>query len=144
VPGRWSSQWQWLGEARAFVDAARTAWQQQFLQFDRTAQERLAAKLGFGDDGLGSVIRALVALLGIAGALLFVMVVRTGNWRRPSPWERQWRRACRRAAKVGLPRAAGEGELSYAERVAMAHPALAAELRAAAQVYTAWRYLPKE
>jgi transglutaminase-like putative cysteine protease len=144
VPGRWSSRWQWLGEARSLVDAARTAWQQQFLQFDRTAQERLAAKLGFGEDGLGSVIRALVALLGIAGALLFVMVVRTGNWRRPSASERQWRRACRRAAKVGLPRAAGEGELSYAERVAMAHPALAAELRAAAQVYTAWRYLPKE
>jgi transglutaminase-like putative cysteine protease len=144
VPGRWSSRWQWLGEARSLVDAARTAWQQQFLQFDRTAQEQLAAKLGFGEDGLGSVVRALVALLGVAGAVLFVMVVRTGNWRRPSRWEREWRRACRRAAKAGLPRAAGEGELTYAERVAMAHPPLAAELRAAAQAYTAWRYLPKE
>jgi transglutaminase-like putative cysteine protease len=142
VPGRWSSRWQWLGEARALVDAARTAWQQQFLQFDRTAQEKLAAALGFGEDGLGSVIRALVALLGLAGAVLFVMVVRTGNWRRPSRWERQWHRACRRAAKAGLPRAAGEGELSYAERVATAQPALAEELRMAAQAYTAWRYLP--
>ena len=142
VPGRWSSRWQWLGEARALVDAARTAWQQQFLQFDRATQEQLAAKLGFGEDGLGSVVRALVALLGVAGAVLFVMVVRTGNWRRPSRWERQWRRACRRAAKAGLPRAVGEGELSYAERVATAQPALAEELRMAAQAYTAWRYLP--
>ncbi|MEY4377095.1 MAG: hypothetical protein RJB26_1645, partial [Pseudomonadota bacterium] len=142
VAGRWANRWAWLGEARAMVDAARTLWQQRFLQFDRSAQERLAAALGFGDDGLGSVVRALVALLAAAGVVLFWMVVSAGNWRPAPAAVRQWRRACRRAEKAGLPRLPEEGEKTYSERVAKALPALAAEMEAAANAYLAWRYFP--
>ncbi len=144
VPGRWSHRWAWLGEARALLDAARTGWQERFLQFDRNAQERLAAALGFGNDGLTSVVRALVALLAVAGMVLFWMVLRTGSWR-PAPRPvRAWRRACRRAEKAGVHRATGEGESTYAERVARACPALADDIRTAGAAYTAWRYLQQD
>ena len=144
VPGRWSQRWVWLGEARAFVDAVRTGWQQRFLQFDRAAQERLAAALGFGNDGLASVVRALVALLAVAGAALFFMVLQAGNWLPAPRAVRDWRRTCRRAAKAGFPPEPGEAENRYAERVARACPALSADIRAAAAAYTTWRYLPEE
>ena len=144
VPGRWSQRWAWLGEARTLLDAARTHWQQRFLQFDRAAQERLAAALGFGADGLTSLVRALVALLAVAGAVLFWMVAQGGNWRLAPRAVRIWRRACRRAEKAGVVRERGEGEMTYAERVARVCPPLAAEIRTAAAAYTAWRYLPEE
>lgn len=140
VPGRLYDRWPWLGQARAWMDAVRTEWQVRFLQFDRQAQERLAAVLGFGQDGLASLVRALVVVMAVAGSVLLVFALRGGLPRWPSPEERRWHRACRHAARLGCPREAAEGETTYAARVAMTLPAMAEEIRAAANEYVAWRY----
>ena len=140
VPGRLYERWPWLGQTRAWMDAVRTEWQVRFLQFDRQAQERLAEALGFGRDGLASLVRALVVAMALAGSLLLVVALRGGLPRWPGPEERHWRRICRLATRRGCPREPAEGETTYAARVALALPALAEEMRAAASAYVAWRY----
>lgn len=140
VPGRLYGRWPWLGQARAWVDAARTAWQNRFLRFDRSAQEQLAARLGFGDRGLASLVRALVVLMALAGLALLVFTLRESGWRWPSRAERRWRRVCRQATRRGCPRHPAEGESTYAERVAATCPSLATAIRAAARDYIAERY----
>jgi hypothetical protein len=141
VPGRLYGRWPWLGETRVWLDAARTAWQSSFLRFDRAAQERLAAAVGFGERGLASVVQGLVVTMAAIGLALLLATLRGSGWRRSSAAERNWRRACRRAAQRGIRREPAEGESTYAERVASACPALAAEIRSAARRYVAERYL---
>jgi transglutaminase-like putative cysteine protease/uncharacterized protein (DUF58 family) len=149
VPGRFYARWPWLGVARTWTDAARTLWQRRFLEFDRAAQERLAAQLGFGAAGLASLVSALVACLAVTSLGLFAWTARHTRWRWPPPVQRQWRRACRRAARAGWPALPQEGPFAYAARVRAATANLptanlAAELERAAAAYVRWRYFPTE
>ena len=57
-----------------------------------------------------------------------------------SPAVRLYVRYCARLARIGLPRAAHEGPLEYAERVAVARRDLALEVRAIAQRFALLRY----
>jgi hypothetical protein len=68
--------------------------------------------------------------------------------RRPArvrdPWLRSWLQLCTRLEKLGAPvRRASEGPLSYAERVALAKPALGPQVRHLASEYAEVRYGPK-
>ena len=149
VPGRFYARWPWLGEARHWTDAARTLWQRRFLEFDRATQERLAAQLGFGSAGLASLVSALLVCLAVTSLGLFAWTARHARWRWPPPAQRQWRRACRRAARAGWPALPQEGPFAYAARVRAATAdlptaTLAAELERAATTYVRWRYFPTE
>lgn len=142
VPGRLYADWPWLGDARAWLDAARTAWQSRFLEFDRQAQADLAERLGLGRDGLRSLLAALTIGIALASLALAVWVALDLRARWPDATERAWRRACRRVARQGLPRAPHEGPLDYARRVATARPDLGPPLQSAAEAYVARRYYP--
>jgi protein-glutamine gamma-glutamyltransferase len=54
--------------------------------------------------------------------------------------DRLWRRFCARLARRGLARLPSEGPMAYAERVALAQPARAAQVREIATLYSRLRY----
>jgi hypothetical protein len=61
---------------------------------------------------------------------------------RPSdPWMRVWQRICQRLERAGAPaRAASEGPLAYAGRVAAARPDLSGPVERLAALYANGRY----
>lgn len=128
----------WLRALRYQWWAINDAWNQWVLGFNPERQRDLLARLGMHAPDWRQMtlwLAALtsLALLGLAAAMF---------WRRPhlDPVERQWRRACHRLAKRGLPRRPWEGPQDYAQRVAKELPAAAGDIRAITALYAGLRY----
>jgi transglutaminase-like putative cysteine protease len=118
--------------------AINNAWNQWVLGYDPQRQRDLLERLGMKSPDWRTMTATLAVLCG--GVLLAL----TGwmLWRRPHPdrVQRQWLRLSRRLARHGLARQAWEGPADYAERIARAQPAKAAEIRRIATLYAGLRY----
>jgi protein-glutamine gamma-glutamyltransferase len=75
----------------------------------------------------------------VAG-LLALFMLRHLFARRQDKVQAAWLRLCGKLAGAGLPRAAHEGAQDYAERVSIARPDLAEDIRDLAARYAALRY----
>jgi hypothetical protein len=80
----------------------------------------------------------MLVLTGAILGLLTLALVRGAN--RREPLERIYQAFCERLARIGLPRAASEGPLDYARRVAAARPDLAVEIQTFMGAYLPARY----
>lgn len=128
----------WTRTAQLRWDALNAAWDRWVLGYGPNLQDELLRRLGLGGwrDALLVMTGAVVGLLAMLALYLF--------WPRhrgvPDPAARAWDRFCRKLAARGLPRAAQEGPMDYANRVAAARPDIAPEVQAIAQRYVASRY----
>ena len=114
--------------ARAVLtwDAANTWWKTRVLDFDLRSQLSLMQRLGFDAPGLRELGWMLAGTLA-----LWLAIVGLRFSRRPAPppadpLARSYRRLCRSIAAAGVARAAHEGPLDFAQRLAAQQPALAA------------------
>lgn len=118
--------------------AINNAWNQWVLGYNPQRQRDLLERLGMKSPDWRTMTATLAILCG------GVLLVLTGwmLWRRPHPdrVQRQWLRLSRRLARRGLARHAWEGPADYAERIARAQPAKAAEIRRIATLYAGLRY----
>jgi hypothetical protein len=115
-------------------------WQDEFIEFNTFKQLNLLGSFGLKDHDW----EALVTLLAVGGALWLALLAwrerRHSAPRRQDSLGRCWRTLERKLRRRGAPRAPYEGPVAYCERIARAHPELAAALRALARNYARMRY----
>jgi transglutaminase-like putative cysteine protease len=140
VPGALYDGVPWLAEARAFWDAARTAWSRNVIGFSGATQRRLLERIGLPEDWQGLAI-ALALGFGAAALALAGWLAWELRPRRRDPVDLAWDRVCARLAARGHARAPYEGPVDYARRVARAAPSHAPALQDLVDAYVGARYL---
>lgn len=133
---------EWIHDLTQAWQAANAWWQDEFVGFDSSKQERLLGWLGFKQD----VTRALTILL-VASSVLWLAIVawvlRPRAQRQQSDAvRRSWLMVERKFRQAAPARAAHEGVLSYAERVGRIRPEFASVILALARRYARLRYGP--
>jgi len=130
----------WIGRALQGWEALNAWWQDRVIGFNFAKQLSLLGRIGFGDADWQS----FGLLLGGGSALWMLWLgwsLRGGwRWARPDALARAWELFCRRAARGGVERAAHEGPLAFAQRMAQSQPAAAAQIVGLARRYADLRY----
>lgn len=130
----------WLSKLRLNIDALSNSWNLWVLGYDPEKQFALLTRLGMKDVSWQKLARNLMLGLALVVALLALVMFRHLYKRDPDRIHVAWLKLCKRLAKAGLPRAAHEGALDYAQRVGSLRPTLAPELQEIAQRYVQLRY----
>lgn len=142
APERLVHAWPWLGTALERWEALNGWWNDSVINFNYRSQLDLLAALGFHSPELRDAGWAFaVALL----AWLAFVSWRFGKEPRPSPPDRlgrAYQRLCRKLARAGLPRAAHQGPLAYAELITRARPDLIPQVRPLLEQYAELRFGP--
>jgi transglutaminase-like putative cysteine protease len=130
----------WLSKLRLNIDALSNSWNLWVLGYDPERQFALLTRLGMEEVSWQSMARSLMLALAMIIALLATVMFRHLWVRNPDRIHAAWLKLCKRMAKAGLPRAAHEGALDYAQRIGALYPTLGKELHDIAQQYTQLRY----
>lgn len=130
----------WWVSARQLVDSAAYHWSRYVLGYNAERQRGLLESLGMEEVTPGRLVFWLASLMTVLLGLLALVLLRTTRGAPAPPEVRLYARFCQRLARIGLPRAAHEGPLEYAERVAAARRDLALEVRDIAQRFALLRY----
>jgi hypothetical protein len=125
---------------RLNIDALSNSWNLWVLGYDPERQFALLTRLGMEEVSWQSMTRSLMLALAMIIALLATVMFRHLWVRNPDRIHAAWLKLCKRMAKAGLPRAAHEGALDYAQRIGALYPTLGKELHDIAQQYTQLRY----
>ncbi len=128
----------WLRQLRNRWEAANNSWNQWVLGYNPQRQRELLSRIGLRDPDWQSMTASLAILCGLA--LLIVTLWTLPRRRRVDPVQRAWQRYCAQLARRGVCRAAWEGPLAFAQRVARERPELAALTSEAADCYAQLRY----
>ncbi|MFU8820581.1 MAG: transglutaminase TgpA family protein [Gammaproteobacteria bacterium] len=140
VPGLRLRSLRGLRELAQSWDALNSAWTDWVLGYGPERQLALLARLGLrGADWRALVIGLTTLVAAIMLALTLWLALRLRAPPEPEAL-RLYREFCRRLAEAGITRAPHEGPRDFAERVAIARPALAAEVGQVTRLYTALRY----
>lgn len=131
---------QWLRDLRLNWDALANQWNQWVLGYDSERQFAFLTRLGMESVTWQKMAMNMAIGLGLLVGLFALFMLRHLYTRRPDKVQAAWLRLCRRLARAGLPRAAHEGALDYAARVAAARPELADTIFDLAARYSALRY----
>jgi protein-glutamine gamma-glutamyltransferase len=121
-------------------DAVNTWWNDQVLKFDYRSQMRLMAWLGIHSPGPVMLGWTFVATLLLWLGWIARQIGRGPSRGRPDRLARAYERLCAKLARVGLPRAAHQGPLDYADVVRAKRPDLADRVRALLVRYAQLRY----
>jgi protein-glutamine gamma-glutamyltransferase len=142
VPGRFLRRSELLMQLRNAWDAANTFWNDRVVEFDDDQQRALLQRFGMKEPDWRTVGLLLVfVFMTFFATLAGYLAWRYG--RRPTDAvARVYDRVCRRLGHRSLPRNSYEGPRDYFDRVALARPDIAAQLRAFAAIYLAMRYGP--
>ena len=127
-----------LRDLRNRWDAANNTWNQWVLGYNPQRQLEVLSRLGLSEPDWRSMTAALATLCGIA----LLLVTWWTLHQRPTtpPAQRAWQRFCKRLARLGVVRAAWEGPLDFALRVARERPELGALTREAASHFADLHY----
>ena len=114
-------------------------WNDLVLGFNAAQQRNLLHVFGLRDGSARDFGLILGIGAGIALAITLGVLLRAPRGPR-DPLRRAYAEFLARLARAGVPKAAHEGPLAYAERVASALPESAAHVRTLSQRYARWRY----
>lgn len=131
---------QWLSRLRLDLDALSNQWNQWVLGYNPERQFALLTRLGMEDVSWQKMARNLMLGLSIIIGLFSLFMFRHLYTRTSDPVQAAWLRLCAKLAKAGLPRAAHEGAMDYATRIAVARPKLAETMLDVAGRYMSLRY----
>jgi len=131
---------QWMRDLRFNLDALANQWNQWVLGYDSERQFAFLTRLGMESITWQKMALNMSAGIGLVIAVFALFMLRHLYTRRPDKVHAAWLKLCRKLAKSGLPRAAHEGALDYAARVAAARPELTGTILDLAARYTALRY----
>jgi protein-glutamine gamma-glutamyltransferase len=136
----WRSRW--IAALAQYWDGTNQWWRERVLDFNLRAQLSFLRDLGIESPDWRQLGWAF------AGALLLWLLWVSSTLRRsvprikPDRIARAWLRATRKLERVAPPRAPSEAALSYARRIAGAHPHLASSVMSIATRYTRLRFGP--
>lgn len=131
---------QWLSKLRLNWDAISNHWNQWVLGYDTERQFAFLTRLGMEDISWQKLALNMSLGLGFVIAVFALFMLRHLIKPQPDRVQSAWLKLCSKLTKAGLPRAAHEGALDYAARVAAARPDLADNIRDLASRYSALRY----
>ena len=131
---------QWMLNLRLNWDAFSNQWNQWVLGYDTERQFAFLTRLGMESVTWQKMAMNLAVGLGLLIAVFALFMLRHLYTRQTDKVQEAWLKLCRKLAKAGLPRAAHEGALDYAERIAAVRPELADAMRDLAARYSAIRY----
>ena len=131
---------QWMRNLRLNWDALANQWNQWVLGYDTELQFAFLTRLGMESITWQKIALNMLAGLGLIIALFALIMLRHLFAHQPDKVQAAWLKLCHKLAKAGLPRAAHEGALDYAERIAAARPGIAEDIHDLARRYTALRY----
>jgi transglutaminase-like putative cysteine protease len=121
-------------------DAVNTWWTNHVLKFDYRSQLNLLSRLGIRSPDLATVGWAFVAALLSWLTWIAWQMGRGSPQVRPDRLARAYARLCRKLARIGLPRAAHQGPLAYADAVAKRRPDLTETVQTLLARYAELRY----
>jgi protein-glutamine gamma-glutamyltransferase len=121
-------------------DAVNAWWNDHVLKFDYRAQLNLLARLGIRSPDLEKLGWSFVGALLLWLGWMAWQFGRGAPRVRPDRLGRAYARLCKKLARAGLPRAAHEGPLAYADIVGKERPDLAPEVRRLLARYAELRY----
>jgi transglutaminase-like putative cysteine protease len=133
---------QWMRDLRFNLDALANNWNQWVLGYDSERQFAFLTRLGMESITWQKMALNMSAGIGLVIALFALYMLRHLYIRQPDRIQAAWLKLCRKLARAGLPRAAHEGAMDYAARVAAGRPELAGTILDLAARYTALRYSP--
>jgi protein-glutamine gamma-glutamyltransferase len=128
----------WLRSLRNSWEALANQWNQWVLGYNPDRQREMLSWLGMEHPSWQSM--AMLLFWSIAGVILATGLWLVFRMRRESAVQRAWLRFCAKLGRAGLERAASEGPMHYATRVARRLPQRADAVRAIAQLYVDLRY----
>ncbi|MFZ5524005.1 MAG: transglutaminase TgpA family protein [Pseudomonadota bacterium] len=132
---------QWLRNLSLNWDALANQWNQWVLGYDNERQFAFLTRLGMESITWQKMAMNMAAGLGLLVALFALFMLRHLYVRiRTDKVQAAWLKLCKKLARAGLPRAAHEGALDYAARIATARPELAEPMHDLATRYSALRY----
>jgi transglutaminase-like putative cysteine protease len=128
----------WLRDLRFNWEALTNKWNQWVLGYNVDRQREMLSFFGMRAPDW----RALTMLMvwTVAGALGLTALWLFGRVRRRDPVQQAWIAFCRKLARAGFARGAGEGPIAYGERAGTALPQRAAVINDIARLYADLRY----
>lgn len=131
---------QWLLGLRLNWDTLTNRWNQWVLGYDTELQFAFLTRLGMESVTWQKMALNMALGMALLIAAFALFMLRHLLAHQPDRVQTAWLKLCNRLAKAGLPRAAHEGALDYAARIAIARPDLAEAIREIASRYSALRY----
>lgn len=131
---------QWLLGLRLNWDTLTNRWNQWVLGYDTELQFAFLTRLGMESVTWQKMALNMALGMALLIAAFALFMLRHLFAHQPDRVQTAWLKLCSRLAKAGLPRAAHEGALDYAARIAIARPDLAEAIREIASRYSALRY----
>jgi transglutaminase-like putative cysteine protease len=130
----------WLARLRLAWDAADTWWRDRVQHYDLRAQAALLARLGLGEAGVRALVAAVATAIGVWLLWIGWQLRRALHRERLDPVAAAYARLCANLARAGIRRAAHEGPIDFAARVARLRPELAAQVRSLCVAYAVLRF----
>jgi protein-glutamine gamma-glutamyltransferase len=115
-------------------------WNQWVLGYDMERQFAFLTRLGMEDITWQRMAFNMLAGIFLLVGIFTLILLRRLIVKQHDMVQATWLKACRKLAKVGLPRLAHEGAQDYANRVSRTRPDLAQGIQDIATRYTALRY----
>lgn len=131
---------QWLRDLRFNFDAMANQWNQWVLGYDMERQFAFLTRLGMEDITWQRMAFNMLAGIFLLVGIFTLILLRRLIVKQHDMVQATWLKACRKLAKVGLPRLAHEGAQDYANRVSRTRPDLAQGIQDIATRYTELRY----
>lgn len=141
-PARLVHAWPWLGAALERWEAASGWWNERVVGFNDRTQLDLLRALGIRSPDLRDAGWAFAAALLVWLGWVSWQLGRSTGGARPDRLGRAYARLCRKLARIGLPRAAHQGPLAYAQIVVRHRPDLAGQVQPLLEEYADLRFGP--
>jgi len=131
---------QWMRKLRFNLDAISNQWNQWVIGYDTERQFAFLTRLGMESITWQKMAANLAGGLGLVIGLFSLFMLRHLITRQHDKVQASWLKLCRKMEHEGLPRAAHEGALDYAKRIASVRPDLSVDIRDLANRYIGLRY----
>ncbi|MBI4808948.1 MAG: DUF3488 domain-containing transglutaminase family protein [Nitrosomonadales bacterium] len=131
---------EWLRGLRLNWDALANQWNQWVLGYNTERQFAFLTRMGMEDITWQKMALNMLAGIALLVGVFTLLMLRRLAARKTDAVQTVWLKVCRRLEKAGLPRAAHEGPMDYATRIAAVHPDLAEDIHDIAARYASLRY----
>jgi transglutaminase-like putative cysteine protease len=131
---------EWINRLSQLWDGANQWWQESVVEFNLRAQLDVLRRLGIDSPDWRHLGWAFAAGLMLWVLWIAVALRRSVARTRPDRIGRAWLKATGKLARIAPPRAASEGPIDYATRIASARPDLAPAVTEIARRYSALRF----
>ncbi|MBI5891242.1 MAG: DUF3488 domain-containing transglutaminase family protein [Nitrosomonadales bacterium] len=129
-----------LLKLRYNLDALTNQWNQWVLGYNAERQFAFLTRMGMEDITWQKLAMNMLAGVSLLVGIFTLVMLRRLVVRQTDAVQATWLKVCRKLAKAGLPRAAHEGAMDYADRIAAVRPDLAEDLYDIAARYASLRY----